>query len=801
MRKRIFAEAFLQDLRYGLRGLRRNPGFTAIAVLTLALGIGATTAIFTVVNGVLLRPLPYPHPEELVYVQQVLPNFGVNPFVWNMEFVAWRNQSQTLRPIAAYMNSWFNLTGDGEPERANSGVASASFFSLLGVRPVVGRLFLPDEDRPGGPPVAILSHSLWKRRFGGDPSVVGKGITLDDKVYTVVGVLPATFVIPDQFRGDYALWVPLAEGQTPGPFRILRAIGRLKPGVSVGTAQTELNTIVQSSLRKGIKLSIVVSPWQEQVAQKSRLSLLLLLGAVGFLLLIACVNVANLSLSRAATRQKEIAVRLTVGAGRTRIVRQLTTESLLLALLGGLLGLGLARSAKDLLVTFISPNLPALEPIGLDYRVLSFCLALVVVTGVAFGLAPALQASRVSLNEVLKEAGRGPAEFRSGRLFRNLLIVCETALAMVLLVGAGLLFRSFLRVRGIDPGFKSEHTLSLTVDLTLSKYPKPNDQARFFQQVLEGIKSLGGVQSVGGSGCPPLGGRLNSESDLAVEGRAEKIPMAFVANVSPDYFRTMGIPLVQGRYFGEGDRDGSPSVAIVNESFARRYFPNQICLGRRVESWVHKNDWLSIVGVVGDVRGWVEREPNPEIYLPYLQAPEPYMTLLAHTAGNPMLWAGAVRRQVAIVDKDQPPHDVATLDELRAGSLASRRVNVLLLGAFAVLGLVLASVGIYGVVSYSVSQRTHEIGVRMALGAGRAAVLKLVLGQGLLLAFMGIAIGLAASLGMTRLLQTMLFGIKPTDPATFFAVGLLLSGVALLASYLPARRAIQVDPIAALRYE
>jgi putative ABC transport system permease protein len=629
-------ETLAQDLRYAFRGLRRNPGFTAIAVLTLALGIGATTAIFTVVNAVLLRPLPYPHPEQLVYVQQVLSGFGINPFVWNREYVAWRNQSRTLSPIAAYMYSWFNLTGGGEPERVNSGVASASFFSLLGVRPAVGRLFLPEEDRPGGPPVAILSHSLWKRRFGGDPSVVGKAVTLDDKVYTVVGVLPATFVIPDQFRGDYALWVPLAEGQTPGPFRILRAIGRLKPEVSVATAQTELNTIAQSSLRKGIKLSIVVSPWQDQVTEKSRLSLLLFLGAVGFLLLIACVNVANLLLSRAAARQKEIAVRLTVGAGKARIVRQLLTESALLALLGGLLGLALARSAKDLLITFISPNLPALEPITLDYRVLGFSLALALVTGLAFGLAPALQASRVSLSEVLKEAGRIGAEFRFGRLFRNLLIVCETALALVLLVGAGLLFRSFLRVRGIDPGFKSERTLSLTIDLTLSKYPTPKDQARFFERVIEGIKSLEGVQTVGGSGCPPLGGRLGSVSDLAVEGRSERIPIAFFAKISPDYFRAMRIPLKQGRYFGEGDREGSPSVAIVNESFARRYFPTEICLGRRVESWVHKDDWLTIVGVVGDVRGWVERAPNPEIYLPYLQAGEPYMTLLVHTAGNPL---------------------------------------------------------------------------------------------------------------------------------------------------------------------
>jgi putative ABC transport system permease protein len=789
-------ETLWQDLRYAIRMLARNRGFTAIAVVTLALGIGATTAIFTVVNAVLLRPLPYPHPEELVYVQEMAP-WGLTPFVWDKEFAAWRNQSRTLSPMAAYMYCWFNLTGGGEPEHVISGMATASFFPILGVHPLVGRFFLPEEDRPGGPPVVILSEALWKRRYRGDPSIVGKGITLDDKVYTVVGVLPANLGIPES---AFALWVPVAESETAtGPFRIFQVIGRLRPGVSLATGRTELDTILQPTLRKGLKKSVVLSPWHEHITEHSRLSLLLFLGAVGFLLLIACVNVANLLLSRAATRQKEIAVRLTVGAGRTRIIRQLLTESVLLALLGGLVGLGLARGAKDLLVKFVS--LPALGPITLDYRVLGFSLALAVVTGLAFGLAPALQAMTISLSETLKEAGRTGTEFRSGMLFRNLLLISETALAMVLLVAAGLLFRSFLRVRGIDPGFRPAHILSLTVDLTLSKYPTAKDQARFFQQVIERIKTLDGVRSVGSSGCPPLGNRLNSVSDEAVEGRPEKISIAFVANISPDYFRTMGIPLKQGRYFGEGDREGSPSVAIVNESFARRYFPGEICLGRRIESWVHKNDWLTIVGVVGDVRGWVEREPNPEIYVPYLQAGEPYMTLLVRTAGDPMRWAAAVRSQVASVDKDQPPHDVASLDELRAGSFTSRRVNLLLLSSFAGLGLILASVGIYGVVSYSVSQRTHEIGVRTALGASRGQVLKLVVGQGLRSALIGTGVGLAASLGATRLVQTMLFGVKPADPATFLAAALLWIAIALLACYVPARRATKVDPMVALRYE
>jgi predicted permease len=627
----VWLEQLWQDVRYGVRMLAKSPGFTAVAALTIALGIGATAAMFTVVNAVLLRPLPYPHPEELVYVQEVLGNFGVLPYAWNREYVAWRNQSKTLVEIAEYMYTSFNLTGGGEAERVNSGMASPSFFSLLGVRPLVGRLFLPQEDHPGAPPVVILSEALWKRRSGADRSVIGKGINLDGKLYTVVGVLPSTFMIPDQMNIEYALWVPLiATGTGRESFSTVRVIGRLKRGVSLATACSELDTILQSSLPKGfgLKKSVVLSPWHDQVVEHSRNLLLLFFGAVGLLLLIACVNVANLLLSRAVTRQKEIAVRLSVGAGKVRIIRQLLSESVLLALLGGLLGLGLARVGKNVLVRLISPNLPALEPITLDYRVLGFCLALAVLTGLAFGLAPALQATKVSLNETLKEAGRSGAESRSGKLFRNLLIVCETALAMVLLVGAGLLFRSFLRVRGVDPGFRSTNVLSLTIDLTPADYPTPTKQAMFFKQVIEGIKGIEGVQLVGGSGCPPLGNRMDAVHGSVVVGLAEDVPINF-ATASPDYFRAMGIPLLRGRYFDDGDHDGSLSVAIVNECFARRFFPHEDCLGRKLRSWTRENDWLSVVGVVGDIRaGFVETAPSPEIYVPYLQAGEPYMTLL-----------------------------------------------------------------------------------------------------------------------------------------------------------------------------
>ncbi len=811
----ISLETLLQDLRYAVRGLRRNPGFTAVAVLTLALGIGATTAIFTVVNAVLLRPLPYPHPEQLVYVKENLgPAAGIIPLAFSVEYALWKNQSRTLNPVAAYTYSWANLAGGGEAERLSCGVASPSFFSLLGAHAVVGRVFLPGDDRPGSPPVAVLSHALWKRRFGGDPSVIGRGLTLDGKAYTVVGVLPATFVVPDLYRLDYDLWTPLPPSETgPGPFPAVRMIGRLKPGVSLEGARAELDTIsgpISSMFLKatGFKKSVVLSAWHEEIISKAKLSLLLFLGAVSLLLLIACVNVANLLLSRAATRQKEMAVRLAVGAGRMRIIQQLLTESTLLALAGGVIGLALARWGKDLLVAFISADLPRLEPIGLDWRVLGFNLGLAALTGVAFGLAPAFQATSVSLNEVLKEAGRTAGELRSGLLLRNVLTASETALAMVLLVGAGLLFRSFLRLRGIDPGYRTKNILSATVDLTPSKYPTPKDQSRFFQQLIEKIKGLEGVQSAGLTSSAPLGGGyLTGVGEVRIEGRVEpapsaveKLPNNFYAMISSDYFRTMGVPLIGGRYFTDADREGSPGVIILTESFARRYFPGENCLGRRIMNWLQKNDWLTIVGVVGDVRSG-EEGASPAMYLPYLQVGSPHMTFLVRTAGNPMLWAGPVRRVVASVDKDQPIHDLASLDELRAGSLTSRRVNLLLLAAFAALGLILAAVGIYGVVAYSVSQRTHEIGVRVALGAERGDVLKIVVGQGLRAVLIGTGIGVAVSIGLTRFLQTMLFGVKPTDPVTLVTVSLVLLAVAWLACYIPARRATKVDPIVALRYE
>src|SRR5271157_6087362 len=809
---RRLLDTLARDLGYAARTLRRNPGFAATVVLTLGLGIGATTAIFTVVNAVLLRPLPYPDPDRLVYIAMSFGEPGDHMFSYTMDYPAWKDHNRTLSQIAGYRMFQANFTGGGEAERITGAYATRSLFSLLGVHPMMGRTFLPEEDRPGGPPVAILSHAFWKRRFGGDPSVIGKALTLDASTYTVIGVLPATFLIPDRGESDYDLWVPFAIGDTGKAKEILvQVIGRLKPGVGIGAARSDLEPLMQQ-FRRGRKRSVVVSDWHERVAGGARRPLLIFLCAVSFVLLIACVNVANLLLSRAAARDKEMAVRRALGAGKGRVLQQLLTESMLLGLLGGIAGLALAFWGKNLLIALISRNLPALAPIGLDYRVLAFNLGLGLLTGVAFGLAPALQASQVQLNESLKEAGRSAADGRSGHHLRNLLVVFEVALAMVLLCGAGLLLRSFLRMRGIDPGYRSDRVLTLNVNLTFSQYPKPLDQTRFFQQAIERIGVLPGVQAVGAGTSIPLGGYAMSVSGMTIEGKPDTDVASSLVMVSPDYLRTLGIPLVQGRYFGDSDREGAPSVLMVNESFAHRFFPGENCLGKRIQNPARKTDWMTIVGVVRDIRPWADVAVAPEMYLSYLQAEQVHlrmtggemgseMGLAIRTAGDPMSLAAAVRSQIALIDKSQPVHDVKTLDERRAGSLAPRRVNMLLVVTFAALALILGSIGIYGVVSYSVGRRTHEIGVRMALGAHQGQILGMVLRNGMGLIAAGVAIGLLASAGLTRLISSELWEVSATDPWTFAAVVTLLAASGFAACLLPAWRAARVEPTRALRYE
>ena len=809
---RRLLETLTRDLAYAARMLRRNPGFAATVVLTLGLGIGATTAIFTVVNAVLLRPLPYPEPDRLVYIAMSFGDPGDHAFSYTQDYAAWKSHSRTLSQIAGYMSFQANFTGGGEAERVTGGYATMSLFPLLGVQPAIGRTFLPEEDRPGGPPVAILSRAFWKRRFGGDPAVIGKALTLDANTYTVVGVLPATFLIPDRHESDYDLWVPFAISETGKAKAImLQVIGRLKPGIGIGAVRSDLEPLMQQ-FRRGRKRSVVVSDWHERVAGGARRSLLIFLCAVSFVLLIACVNVANLLLSRAAAREKEMAVRRALGAAKGRVVQQLLTESMLLGLLGGIVGLALAFWGKNLLIAWISRNLPALDPIRLDYRILAFNLALGLLTGVAFGLAPALQASKVQLNESLKEAGRSAADGHSGHRLRNLLVVFEVALAMVLLCGAGLLLKSFLRMRGIDPGFRSDRILTLNVNLTLSQYPKPLDQTRFFQQAIERIKVLPGVQAVGAGTSIPLGGYSMTVSGMTIEGKPDADVASSLVMVSPDFLRTLTIPLVQGRYFGGSDREGSPSVVMVNESFAHRFFPGENCLGKRIQNPARKTDWMTIVGVVRDIRPWAQVAAAPEMYLSYLQAEQVHlrmtggemgseMGLAIRTAGDPMSLAAAVRSQLALIDKSQPPHDVKTLDERRAGSLAPRRVNMLLVVTFAALALILGSIGIYGVVSYSVGRRTHEIGIRMALGARQGQILGMVLRNGLGLIAAGVAIGLLASAALTRLISSELWGVSATDPWTFAAVVTVLAASGSAACLLPAWRAARVNPTRALRYE
>ena len=800
-------ETAWQDVRYGARMLRRNLGFTCAAVLTLALGIGANTAIFSVVNGVLFRPLPYPEPENLVYLQEKADSTELWPS--GSTYAAWRDQNRSLSQIAAYFDFPGNLTGHGEAERISYGKATVSLLPLLGVRPVIGRNFLPQEDRPGGAPVALLSHALWQRRFRSDASVLGQVLSLDGKNYTIIGVLPADFQIADRYQHTEQLWVPFAinEADRLAAWRTFtHVIGRIKPGVSPQQATSELGTILQATLsarQKTRHWQATVTPWHDVVAGGARLALLMFMVAVGFVLLIACVNVANLLLARAAARQQEIAVRRALGAGKGRIVRQLLTESVLLALLGGAIGLALAFWGKNLLVTLIARDLPALPPMGIDHTVLGFNLALALVTGVAFGLAPALHVTGTELNESLKEAGRGAVGGRRRHYLRSILVVSEVALATVLLLGAGLLLKSFLRARGIDPGFKRDSVLLMSVSLTESKYPKPTEQALFFQQVGQRVQALGAVESVGLTACPPLGlAYMMTGSGLAVEGRPDQEIQFSYTTASTEYFRTLGIHLLRGRSFTDGDGPGMPSVAVVNQAFVRRFFPNEEPLGRRIETPFHPKDWLTIVGVVGDVRqNGLDEEVSPVVYRSYLQAGTSTMSVVVRTVGDPMKLAAALRGQVASVDRDQPAHDIMTIDDGVASRLSTRRTNTLLLGTFAALALALASVGIYGVVAYNVEERTHEIGIRIALGATRARVLQMIVGRGVVLAVLGIALGLAAALAMTRLISTLLFGVTATDLGTFALVPLLMAATVLLATYLPSRRAASIDPMVALRCE
>ncbi|HEX5887065.1 MAG TPA: ABC transporter permease [Pyrinomonadaceae bacterium] len=804
---------FLQDLRYASRMLLKNPGFTAVAVIALALGIGANTAIFSVVNTVLLRPLPYKDPEQLVMVWEDASRHGYprdTPAAAN--FVDWRDQNSVFSGMAAIADMNFNLTGVGDPERLKGRRVSANLFPLLGVDPQFGRVFTAAEDQPGAQRVVLLSHRLWLRRFGGDQSIVSKSLTLNGENYTVVGVMPARFQFPEN---DDELWVPIALTAEEAANRnrhYLQVLARLKPGVTLEQAQSEMTTIgarlQQQYPQSNADLGVAVTSLHEHLVGDIKPALLILLGAVGLVLLIACANVANLLLARAAIRQKEIALRVALGARRWRLLRQFLTESVLLATLGGILGLAIAYAGLLLLGSFIPENIAQAREISLDLKVLGFTLGVSLLTGFVFGLAPAIQALRMNQSETLKEGGRDSVTGRSGKRLRGLLVTAEVAVSLVLLIAAGLLINSFLRLRNIDPGFKVDRLLTMKIELPEPKYEEFERRTAFYTDLIQRVQSLAGVRSAAVTTNLPLYRQGNSTS-IRIEGRPDPPPgqelIVVTRIVSPAYFDTMSIPLLAGRQFTDQDTDTTPNAVVISETMARRYWPGEEAIGKRIVFGRARSeaDWIQVIGIVKDVRQFeLNAEPRPQLYMSYRQAgffaPE---DLVVKTDVEPASMAAAVRKAVWEIDKDQPVSNIKTMEEILGASIARQRFSMLLLGVFAGVALLLAAVGIYGVMSYSVAQRTHEIGIRMALGAQTGAVLKLAVGYGLKLVVAGVLIGLVAAFMLTRLMSTLLFGVTPTDPVTFALISLLLVGVAAVASYIPARRATKVDPLIALRYE
>jgi putative ABC transport system permease protein len=817
-------ETLIQDIRYGVRTLLKTPGFTAVAVIALALGIGANSAIFSVVNAVLLCPLPYTNSDRLVMLWATNPSLqlGIDnlpPSAAN--FVEWRDQSQVFENISALTSTNFNLTSAGEPERIVGARVSSSFFQLMDVSPKMGRAFSPEEDQPGNEQVVILSHSIWQGRFGADPDLIGKPLTLNAKSYTIIGIMPAGFRFPGagdlpaymELQPQTDLWLPIAltsEQIGKRGDHNLSVIARLKPYVTLDQAQTEMSNIARrleerEPQAKGYGVNVI--SLNEQLAGGIRPALLVMLVAVAFVLLIACANVANLLLARSAARQKEIAIRTALGASRGRIIRQLLTESILLSIGGGVIGILLTFLGIDLLLALSPKNIPRLGEINIDASVLCFTLIISIVTGGLFGLAPALQASRLNLNESLKEGARNSTGGLHRNRVRTLLVVSEVALSLVLLLGAGLMIRSLARLLTVDPGFNPKNVLTLGLSLPTSKYAESNQQTAFFQQVIERLKALPGVQSVGAVSALPLSG-AEEASSFMVEGGAtidsSEMPMADRRRASADYFRAMGIPLVQGRYFTEADNQTATPVALISESFARRFFPDEDPVGRRIKNGgpTSTRPWLSIVGVVRDVKHVaLEAEARPQVYMPYLQNTWASMTLVMRSASEPSSLAAAARSAIWEVDKQQPVSDVKSMEQYLYASVAARRFSMILLAVFAVVALTLAAVGIYGVMSYSVNQRTREIGIRMALGAKQTDVLKLIVRQAMIPTFAGLAAGLCAAFFLTRLMSSLLYGVSATDPITFAVIPLILLAVAMAACAVPARRATKVDPGIALRHE
>ena len=809
-------DSLIKDIRYGVRGLLKHPGFTALVVITLALGIGASTAIFSIVDCVLLRRLPYATASRIVAIQELSPA-GKRVQVTSANFLDWRAQNTVFENLAAIKQTTSNLVLSDHAERIDLAQTNANFFDVFGVKPQYGRLFIPQDEQAGHEPVVVVGNALWQRRFGSDPSLVGKPITLDGKNYTVAGVAPAGFQYPDKTE----LWVPplklvpeLSPNQDVTQTRgmgYLAAVATLKPGVSLPQAAAEMETITarlrqQYPNTNNRRFNRVVSLQEHLVGETNKL-LWLLLGAVTFVLLIGCANVANLLLASGASRQKEMAIRTALGASRARVVRQLFTESTLLALTGGAAGLLIAYWGLAAITKLLPGDFPRLNEIHINVRVLAFTFAASVLTGILFGLVPALQISRPDVQESIRETGRGVSGNRRQSRFRQALIVVEVALSVVLLVGAGLLFRSFLRLQSVDTGFVSEHVWTARLTPSGKSYANQADYDRFYNQVVQRVSAVPGVQDAGLINTLPLD--KGPTTGFRVDGRPvetpDKWPSANYRSVSPNYFRAMGIPVLQGRAYTDRDTTNTPLVMIVNQKLADEEFAGENPIGKRITFGNTNNNqpvWFEIVGVVANVRSLeLREEPAAELYFASLQDYWPAMSLVVRSNADLPSLSASVRQIVNEIDKSVPVSNVQMMDHVVSASITQPRFNLFLLGLFSTVAMLLSAAGIYGVTAYTVTQRTHELGIRIALGAQVSDVLKMILGQGMAVIGIGLAIGLAAAFGLVRLLRTFLFGVGEKDPFTFVVITLLLLFVALLACYIPARRATKVDPLEALRYE
>jgi len=812
-------ETISQDIRYGVRMLAKHKAFTSVAVVTLALGIGANTAIFSVVNELLLRPLPYRNAEQIVMLWEVTPEGRHQNTTSRANFRAWRAQNTSFQNLAAFTDQRFNMTGAGEPEELSVQQATPEIFNVLGVDPLLGRTFRPEDGEPRNTDVAVLSYGLWQRRFGGQANIVGQQLTLNGTKFTVIGVMPPSFQFHIKSRSGTGrpaeLWSILPMPVGPGANergRFLSVVGRLKDSISANQAAAELRTIEarlsDEAPEYNKNFSAEVLPLRDQFFGNLRRPLWLMLGAVGFVLLIACANVANLLLSLATSREKEIAVRTALGARRFRIVRQLLTESLLLALLGSAMGLGFAYLGIKALVLISPRDLVSLQGVGLNLMVLAWTLGVSLLTGIIFGLAPALHVSRLNLNDSLKEGGKSESAQAGGsRRLRSALVVSEIALAVVLLASAGLLIRSFIRLQQVDRGFETDNLLTMVVRVPDSRYREDAQFVNFFGQVLERTRHLPSVRSAGMVNFLPLYGGLGSATGFKIVGRPEPAPgqgpSTDVRVADAGYFQTMGIPLLRGRNFSDSEQREPKHVILINEALARKHFPDEDPIGQRLDVEMFDTPQpAEIIGVVGNVRydSLIDESP-PAVYFPHPDLTYPFMTLVIRTDGEPTAIAPAVQREVRALDPNQPVSDVRTMNQVMADWVSRSRFNTLLLGLFAGLATLLSAVGIFGVMNYSVALRTREIGLRLAIGAQPRQVLLLVLRQGLLLTVAGLVLGLAAAFALTRLLSGLLFGVEAVDVTTFTSISLLLVVVSLLACYLPARRAMRIDPLRALRYE